>query len=292
MNKEKKIQVRKPRWLRRKLPTGPEYEKIRSLLKKDRLNTVCREAKCPNMWECFSKHTATFLIMGSHCTRNCRFCAVDHGPEGKPDPGEPARVADAALNMKLRYIVVTSVTRDDLPDGGASIFAETILKIKKKIPDALVEVLIPDFQGDAAALKTVLGAEPDVLNHNIETAQRLYGKVRPEAIYTRSLELIKRSRQYTSAIPTKSGMMLGLGETPEEIIETFKDLIDAGCQLLTLGQYLQPSKDHLPVQRFVPPEEFEDLKNTARDMGFSEVAGGPFVRSSYQARELFESASH
>ena len=291
MNKEKKILVRKPPWLRRKLPTGPEYEQIRSLLKKDRLNTVCREAKCPNMWECFSKHTATFLIMGSYCTRNCRFCAVDHGPESKPDPGEPARVAEAALNMKLRYIVVTSVTRDDLPDGGASIFADTILKIKEKIPDALVEVLIPDFQGNEAALKAVLNTGPDVLNHNIETARRLYSKVRPEAIYERSLELIKRSRKYAPAIPTKSGLMLGLGETPEEIIETFKDLIDAGCKLLTLGQYLQPSKDHLAVQRFVPPEEFEELKNTALDMGFSEVVGGPFVRSSYRAKELFESSS-
>ncbi len=277
----------KPPWIRRRLPSGPEYEKIRSMIADGKLHTVCQEAQCPNIWECFSCGTATFLILGSHCTRNCAFCAVEHGPEGAPDPDEPSSVAEAAAAMGLSYVVVTSVTRDDLKDGGAGHFAETISRIKEKIPGVRVEVLIPDFAGNRAALKTVLDAGPDVLNHNIETVSRLYPKVRPEADYHRSLELIGRVADIAPQIPAKSGMMLGLGETEEEIRETLVDLREAGCRMLTLGQYLQPSKAHLPVARYVTPEEFEAWKAAAEKMGFSQVASGPLVRSSYHAGALF-----
>lgn len=283
-----KTYTRKPPWLRQRLPTGAKYEKVRGVLKKRQIHTVCQEAKCPNLWECFSRQTATFLIMGSYCTRNCRFCAVGHGPSGPPDPGEPARVAEAALNMRLSYVVITSVTRDDLPDGGAGFFAETIREIRKKIPGVFVEVLIPDFQGNTDALQTVLDARPDVLNHNIETVPRLYPSVRPEADYRRSLEILRRAKQYGPAIPTKSGLMLGLGELPEEINKTLRHLLEVGCSILTLGQYLQPTREHLEVDRFIHPEEFDNWKETALGMGFSEVASGPFVRSSYHAKELYQ----
>jgi lipoyl synthase len=282
------VRVRKPAWLKQRLPSGPEFEKIRGMLHKDRLHTVCQEAGCPNIWECFSHHTATFLILGSRCTRNCRFCAVTEGPLEPPDPHEPARVASAARKMGLKYVVVTSVTRDDLPDGGAGSFAETIEKIRQEIPDGCVEVLIPDFQGSKKALETVLNAHPDVLNHNIETVPRLYPEVRPQADYRQSLDLIRHVHDYNPALLTKSGLMLGLGEHPAEISLTLEDMRKAGCRLLTLGQYLQPSKDHLPVIRYVPPEEFEQWRKTALQMGFAEVASGPFVRSSYHAKELFQ----
>jgi len=280
----------KPRWLKKRLPTGPEYEKVRELVGKDRLHTVCQEAKCPNMWECFSQQTATFLIMGSRCTRNCRFCSVAQGPVEPPDPAEPDRVASAARQMGLSYVVITSVTRDDLADGGAAFFAETIAAVHRRIPSARVEVLIPDFQGNAAALQAVLAARPDVLNHNIETVPRLYTLVRPQARYQRSLQLLSRVQKYTPGLPIKSGLMLGLGESSDEIRSTLKDLIDAGCRILTLGQYLQPSKAHLPVKRFVSPEEFEQWRQLAIEIGFSEVASGPFVRSSYHAKELYQAA--
>ncbi|MGD8294044.1 MAG: lipoyl synthase [Desulfobacterales bacterium] len=280
--------TRKPPWLKQRLPTGPEFEKIKGMISQDRLHTVCQEAGCPNMWECFSHHTATFLIMGSRCTRNCRFCAVAEGPLEPPDPDEPARVADVARQMGLKYVVVTSVTRDDLPDGGARIFAETIMKIRQQIPDVRVEVLIPDFQGSRQALETVLNAHPDVLNHNIETVPRLYAEVRPQADYRRSLELIQRAHAFDDALMTKSGLMLGLGENRKEVSRTLEDMLEAGCRLLTLGQYLQPSKEHLPVKRFIPPEEFDQWRQKALKMGFVEVASGPFVRSSYHARELFQ----
>jgi lipoic acid synthetase len=278
----------KPHWLKKRLPTGPQYEKVKELIGKDRLHTVCQEAKCPNMWECFSQQTATFLIMGSQCTRNCRFCSVAQGPAGPPDSAEPTRVAEAARQMGLSYVVITSVTRDDLADGGAVFFAKTIEAVHRQIPSAKVEVLIPDFQGNAQALKTVLNARPDVLNHNIETVPRLYSTVRPQARYRRSLQLLNRVQKYAPGLPTKSGLMLGLGESSEEIHSTLKDLIDAGCRILTIGQYLQPSKAHLPVRRFIPPAEFEKWKSSALEMGFSEVASGPFVRSSYHARELYQ----
>jgi len=278
----------KPKWLRRQLPTGSAYEKVKGMIKGDRLHTVCQEAKCPNMWECFSQKTATFLIMGSRCTRNCGFCSVLPGPLEPPDPGEPARLADVARRMGLKYVVVTSVTRDDIPDGGASLFAETIEEIRRKMPDARVEVLIPDFQGSRQALHKVLQARPDVLNHNIETVARLYPRVRPQASYERSLVLIQRAHEYDSALPTKSGLMLGLGEKKPEVAKTLEDLLTAGCRLLTLGQYLQPSKKHLPVERFIPPEEFAAWRKRAIKLGFTEVASGPFVRSSYHAKELFQ----
>ena len=278
----------KPRWLKKRLPTGPEYEKIKELVGRDRLHTVCQEAKCPNMWECFSQQTATFLIMGSRCTRDCRFCSVAQGPVAPPDPAEPERVAAAARQMGLGYVVITSVTRDDLVDGGAAFFAETIEAVHRRIPAAKVEVLVPDFQGRAEALQAVLDARPDVLNHNIETVPRLYATVRPQASYRRSLQLLSRVKEYAPGLPIKSGLMLGLGESSEEVRATLKDLIDAGCRILTMGQYLQPSKAHLPVERFVPPEEFEKWRQVAIEIGFSEVASGPFVRSSYHAKELYQ----
>ncbi len=285
----KQPRMRKPHWLKLKLPSGPAYEEVRSLLRSGDLHTVCQEARCPNQWECFSCRTATFLIMGPRCTRNCRFCAVEHGPLGPPDPDEPIRVAEAAERLKLRYVVITSVTRDDLPDGGAGFFAETIRAIRERIPEVLVEVLVPDFQDDPDAIRTVVAARPDVLNHNVETVPRLYLSVRPGAVYRRSLDLFRTAGEFDSSVPLKSGLMLGLGETQPEIRETLRDLLDAGCRMLTLGQYLQPSAHHLPVDRFVTPEEFDSWKEKALAMGFTQVASGPLVRSSYHAKDLFGS---
>ena len=264
------------------------YEDVRRMLNKGQLHTVCQEAKCPNIWECFSRRTATFLILGNRCTRNCRFCAVEHGHPMPPDPEEPKRVAVAAKQLGLEYVVVTSVTRDDLPDGGAGLFAETILEIRRQIPHAKVEVLIPDFKGDDKALATVLKARPDVLNHNIETVSRLYDLARPGADYFRSLRLLKKVTTTFPDIPTKSGIMLGLGETREEIEQTLRDIYATGCRIMTIGQYLQPSLDHLPVALYVMPEEFEYWKGRALDIGFVEVMSGPFVRSSYHAREMYQ----
>ena len=283
-----RLKLQKPPWLKRRIPSGATYQEIRGLIQETHLHTVCQEACCPNLGECFSQGTATFLILGDRCTRNCRFCAVAHGPKDPPDPTEPLRVAEAIGHMKLRYAVVTSVTRDDLPDGGASLFAETIRRIREKRPETKVEVLIPDFCGDHQSLKTVLEARPDVLNHNVETVPRLYASVRPQAVYQRSIDLLKNAHRLDPSIPTKSGLMLGLGERPEEVEQVLNDLLEAGCRILTLGQYLQPSADHLPVERFVTPEEFEELRKKALEMGFREVASGPFVRSSYHAQELFE----
>lgn len=282
--------ITKPRWLRRSLPTGPEYEKIRQLLENRNLTTVCREAKCPNQFECYGKGTATFMILGERCTRNCRFCAVKHQPESLPDPAEAGRVAEAVAILGLRYAVVTSVTRDDLADGGASFFAETIQAIRKSSPQTLVEVLIPDLQGNWQALRTILDARPDVLNHNIETVANLYPVVRPQAEYRRSLELLRRAKEMAAKIPTKSGIMLGFGETHTEIETTWRDLLAVGCDILTMGQYLQPSENHLEVKRFVPPEEFGDLEEKALSFGFAGVASDPFVRSSYQAEKLYQKA--
>ncbi len=279
--------VGKPKWLTRKLPTGPEYEKVRTLLKGARLNTVCQEAKCPNQFECYSKGTSTFMILGERCTRNCRFCAVAHAPELPPDPEEPRRVAETAAAMELRYVVVTSVTRDDCKDGGASIFADTIKEVTEAKADALVEVLIPDLAGNWEALRTIVEAGPAVLNHNIETVPRLYGTVRPGAVYARSLELIREVKKIDPTMPTKTGIMVGLGETDEEILDTLRDLRRVGCDLLTIGQYLQPSIDHLPVERYVSPDEFDALAEKALELGFAGVAAGPFVRSSYQAEKLY-----
>jgi lipoyl synthase len=279
---------RKPDWLKRRLPTGETFNQVREIIEAGRLHTVCQEAKCPNIWECYSHRTATFLIMGERCTRNCRFCSVTTGVPEPLDPQEPARVAEAVERMGLKYVVLTSVTRDDLPDGGAAHFAATIDAIRCRIPQASVEVLIPDFQGERGSLETVLAARPDVLNHNIETVPRLYPLVRPQADYRRSLKLLRRASQFAPEIPTKSGLMLGLGEQPEEIRQTLEDLRASGCRILTLGQYLQPSPEHLPVDAYVPPEEFEAWRKASLTMGFSEVTSAPFVRSSYHAQESFK----
>ncbi len=277
----------KPAWLRKRLPTGPAYESVRAMIKKGSLHTVCQEAKCPNQWECFSHKTATFLILGDRCTRNCRFCAVAHGPTTSPDEQEPQRVATAAADLELKYVVVTSVTRDDLADGGASIFADTIKQLRDRIQGVKIEVLIPDFAGNQPALEVVLAAAPNVLNHNLETVPSLYPVVRPEAIYSRSLKLLKTAARLAPAIPTKSGLMLGLGETDDEIARTLSDLLTVGCKMLTLGQYLQPTKAHLPVEKYVEPEHFDRWRQKALDAGFEQVASGPFVRSSYHAHTLY-----
>ncbi len=282
------VRPRKPEWLKRRLPTDKAFVAVRELIEKGRLHTVCQEAKCPNIWECFSQQTATFLIMGGRCTRNCGFCSVATGEPEPLDPGEPARVAAAAAKMGLTYVVVTSVTRDDLPDGGAAHFAATIREIRARIPRAGIEVLIPDLAGDRAALAAVLAARPDVLNHNIETVPRLYPRVRPLADYRRSLELLRRARDFDAAPATKSGLMLGLGEQAEEVRRTLEDLRRVDCRILTLGQYLQPSPRHLEVAAYVTPEEFERWRREALDLGFDEVASGPFVRSSYHAGERFK----
>jgi lipoyl synthase len=282
-----KIKTPKPPWLRVRLPNGPQYEQTRRLLELGRLHTVCQEAGCPNMFECFSRHTATFLILGDHCTRDCAFCSVKQGLLHPPDADEPRRVADAAAELKLEYVVVTSVTRDDLPDGGADQFAATIRILRRRIPGVRVEVLIPDFQGDAQALQTVLDARPDVLNHNIETVPRLYAMVRPQAVYERSLRLLDRAASHAPRITTKSGLMLGLGETDDEIRTCLTDLRHVNCRMITLGQYLQPGPDHHPVMRYVPPVEFSRWREAALAMGFDEAVAGPFVRSSYQAERSF-----
>ena len=277
----------KPAWLRRPLPKGPAYQAVRKLIRDGQLHTVCQEAKCPNQFECFSHHTATFLIMGGTCTRNCRFCNVQGGAPEPLDPGEPLRVAQAAETLKLKFVVVTSVTRDDLADGGAGHFAATISALRQRIAEVQVEVLVPDFKGDLGALHIVLDAKPDVLNHNLETVARLYPRVRPGADYQRSLELLAAVGRHGAGIPAKSGLMLGLGETGEEVRRSLEDLRRHNVELLTLGQYLQPSADHLPVERYLPPEEFHRWREIALELGFSDVAADPFVRSSYRAKELY-----
>lgn len=278
---------KKPAWLKRRLPTGPEYESVRGLISSSGLHTVCQEANCPNMWECFSNHTATFMILGSLCTRNCRFCNVSSGTPLPPDPDEPARVAAAALRLGLTYVVITSVTRDDLEDKGAQHFAQTIKEIRKQLPEPTgIEVLIPDFNGDSDLLTIVLNARPDVLNHNIETVPSLYSLVRPQADYQRSLLLLETASKKAPWIPVKSGIMVGLGETVSQLKQTMTDLVHHGCSILTLGQYLQPSKSHLDVVEYYTPETFQSLADFARSIGFSKVASGPFVRSSYHAEHL------
>ncbi|MGB7575719.1 MAG: lipoyl synthase [Thermodesulfobacteriota bacterium] len=280
--------LRKPPWLKKRIPPFQDLQKVKSILSETDLHTVCQEARCPNLGECFSRGTATFLIMGRVCTRGCGFCAVERDAPAPPDEAEPERVAQAVQKMGIHYVVITSVTRDDLADGGASSFAETIRAIRALNPKINIEVLIPDFKGDPRSLKVVLEECPEVLNHNIETISRLYPRVRPLADYKRSLNLLKRSKEDCPHIPTKSGFMLGLGETQEEVLELLRDLREVGCDFLTIGQYLQPRQDRLPVVRFIPPEEFEEYKRKGEEMGFRAVASGPFVRSSFHASELFE----
>jgi lipoic acid synthetase len=253
------------------------------------LHTVCEEARCPNIGECWTHGTATFMILGDICTRACGYCAVGHGRPAAIDAAEPARVAAAVSTLGLAHVVVTSVDRDDVPDGGASIFAETICKIRRLAPSASIEVLIPDFQGKESSLHTVLDAGPDILNHNTETVPRLYRLARSGGRYSRTLELLDRSRRHAPHIPTKSGVMLGLGEEWDEIVDTLRDLRRVGCAILTLGQYLRPSASHLPMTRYYHPDEFARLKATAQDLGFAHVESGPLVRSSYHAHEQADS---
>ncbi|MHB8909265.1 MAG: lipoyl synthase [Syntrophales bacterium] len=278
--------VRKPAWLRKGTTSDPAFARLRTLLDAGRIHTVCQEARCPNCGECFAGGRATFLILGDLCTRGCRFCGVTPGEPEPPDPGEPRRVAEAAAAMALGYIVVTSVCRDDLADGGAAAFVETIRALRIRLPGARIEVLVPDFQGDAAALQRVLAERPEVLNHNLETVSRLYPEVRPRAVYARSLELLGRASRHHPAVAVKSGLMLGLGERPAEVEEALRDLLAAGCRILTIGQYLQAARGRLPVARYLTPEEFDAWRTTALGMGFERVASGPFVRSSYHAEEL------
>ncbi len=280
--------LRKPPWLKKRIPPFQDLQKVKSILDEGELHTVCEEARCPNLGECFSKGTSTFLILGRVCTRNCGFCAVEHGAPAPTDETEPEKVAQAVKKMGIQYVVITSVTRDDLPDGGASLFAKTIQAIRTMDPEIKIEVLIPDFQGDPSSLEIVLKEYPNVLNHNIETISRLYPEVRPQADYQKSLDLLRRSKGNFPRIPTKSGFMLGLGETQEEGLKLLRDLREAGCDFLTIGQYLQPRPDRLPVVRFIPPEEFEDYKRIGEEMGFRAVASAPFVRSSFQAFEMFK----
>jgi lipoyl synthase len=276
----------RPEWLRVKFFNGPNYQDLKRIMRTLNLNTVCESARCPNMGECWEHRTATFMILGNLCTRACGFCAVPSGkPAGRPDEREPQRVAEAVERMGLRYAVVTSVNRDDQPDGGASIFARTISEIRNRVPDCKVEVLIPDFRGDWNALQTVVAARPDVLNHNTETVPRLYHQVRKGAVYSRSLELLRRAKSLAPETPTKTGLMLGLGEEPEEVLAAMRDLAAQGTDILTLGQYLQPTRDHLPVIRFVHPDEFAEYKILGEQMGFAHVESGPLVRSSYHAFE-------
>ena len=274
-----------------KMPGSANYLELRGMLRGNGLHTVCEEARCPNIGECWDRRSATFMILGDICTRACTYCAVATGTPLGLDLEEPARLAETVESMGLRYVVVTSVDRDDLPDGGAYIFAQSIVQIRKRLPSCKVEVLIPDFQGDAEALGTVMAASPDTLNHNIETVPRVFGRVRPRGDYDQSLELLSRARSLAPDGVTKSGMMVGLGETWDEVIATMRDLRDVDCDLLTIGQYLRPSQKHTPLARWYTPDEFEELRREGEAMGFRHVASGPLVRSSYRADEQYEAAS-
>ncbi len=280
----------KPAWLKARFPSGERFSHIQDLLRTERLHTVCEEARCPNIGECFNAGTATFMILGDVCTRACGFCAVTSGRPEALDLLEPYRLARTVETLGLDYAVITSVNRDDVPDGGASVFAACIRAIRRLRPACEVEVLIPDFEGNAEALVTVLEAEPAVLNHNTETVPRLYARSRPRGDYERTLELFRRAKQAAPGIPRKSGLMVGLGETEEELLAVFADLREAGVDLLTVGQYLRPSSKHLPVARYWHPDEFAALKARALELGFAHVEAGPFVRSSYHAGEQAHAA--
>lgn len=286
----KQIQEPKPDWIRIKLTTGDNYQDIKQMMRSKTLHTVCEEARCPNIYECWANRTATFMILGDICTRACRFCAVNTGMPTELDLQEPQRVAEAAEQMNLRHCVVTSVARDDLNDGGASIFAGTIKAIRERLPFCSVEVLIPDFQGDEEALRIVMDAKPDILNHNIETVERLSDRVRAKAKYRRSLELLRRAKEMRPEIPTKSSIMLGVGEEWDEILQAMDDLRAVDCDILTIGQYLQPTPQHLRVEKYYKPEQFAELKEEGMKRGFSHVESGPLVRSSYHAHEQVQSA--
>jgi len=277
--------MRRPDWIKAKAPAGASYEEVKRLVESARLHTVCQSANCPNIGECWRARTATFMILGEVCTRNCRFCAVSHGAPGPVDEDEPRRVAEAVAYLDLRHAVITSVTRDDISDGGARIFADTIRLIREQMPWCTVEVLIPDFQGDEAALRTVTEAGPDILNHNIETVKRCYALVRPQADYARSLEVLRRAKLIRAAatLRTKSGLMVGVGETWEEVLDAMRNLREVGCDILTVGQYLAPSPEHVPISAYYTPDQFDELRRLGLAMGFEHVESGPLVRSSYHA---------
>ncbi|MFA6571959.1 MAG: lipoyl synthase [Bacteroidota bacterium] len=271
----------RPEWLKVKAPGGESYTRIKSLLNNRSLHTVCEEAHCPNIGECWSLGTATFIILGDICSRNCRFCAVSAGIPQLPDSEEPNNIAESVREMHLKHVVITSVTRDDLRDGGSEIWANTIKEVRRLNPDVTIEVLIPDFKGDLTALNRVLQTKPDVLNHNIETVPRLYSRVRPKADYRTSLSILEEAKK--QGFTTKSGLMVGIGETKEEIIDVMRDLRNSKVDLLTIGQYLQPTKEHLTVERFVHPDEFSDYSTIGKELGFIHVESSPLVRSSYHA---------
>jgi len=284
--------ARKPDWLKVRFPAGPGFARIDRMHREQGLHSVCRSAACPNQGECWCAGTATFMILGDRCSRDCAFCNVAHGPGCAPDPAEPQTIAAAVAELGLRHAVITAVTRDDLPDGGAGQFAAVTAAIRATAPGCRVELLIPDLGGDLTALRAVLAARPDVLGHNLETVPRLYATVRAGADYRRSLALLAAVRAMASAIPAKSGLMLGLGEERGELLAVLAALRRAGVTMLTLGQYLQPTRAHLPVARYLPPGEFAELRDTALAMGFAQVAAGPLVRSSYHAAELYEEPGH
>lgn len=278
--------ARLPHWLRRKYSIS-ELHEMKARLRGHGLRTVCEEARCPNKAECFNKPTATFLILGSTCTRNCSFCSIVSGKPLALDPGEPRKVAEAASDLGLRYVVITSVTRDDLDDGGAGVFASTVRHVQEAIPGVRVEVLVPDFKGNADDIRTVLDAGPDVFNHNLETVSSLYGEVRPQAQYLRSLRVLEEVKDYSPDVRTKSGLMLGLGESMPEVQVALRDLRSVGCDFLTLGQYMRPGRDNIPVRQYIKPEIFDKLKDTALGMGFVHVASAPLVRSSMNAEDMY-----
>ena len=286
--------LERPPWLKVRLSTTGEYEEVRQMMRRLSLVTVCEEARCPNIHECWARErTATFMLMGDVCTRTCGFCAVGQGPAGALDPEEPGHVAEAVRELGLSHAVITSVNRDDLPDGGAAHFAATIRAIRSLVPGCTVEVLIPDFCGNWDALDTVLREVPEILNHNLESVGRLYRRVRPQAVYERSLELLARSdarrRADATGMRTKSGVMVGLGETVDELVQALADLRRAGCDIATIGQYLQPHERRLPVERYYTPDEFDALRREGERLGFQRVEAGPLVRSSYHARRALES---
>jgi lipoic acid synthetase len=281
---------RKPPWLKVKAPGGGNYLRLKSMMRDKGLHTVCEEAHCPNVGECWEHGAATFMILGNVCTRNCAYCAVAHGRPPVFDPTEPAKVAAAAAEMGLRHAVITSVDRDDLPDFGAGIFAEVIRQIHAQVPGCSVEVLVPDFQGDEGAIRTVLDAGPEIYNHNTETVPRLYKRARPGGRYERVLEIFRFAKAYAPHIPTKTGMILGLGETNEEVLQTMRELRAVDVDILTLGQYLRPSADHIALDRYVTPDEFRMFRAAGTAMGFKHVESGPLVRSSYHAWEQVQAA--
>jgi lipoyl synthase len=282
--------VRRPDWLRVRVPTGENYEELKRLMRGKALHTVCEEALCPNIAECWAHRTATFMILGSVCTRSCGFCAVATGRPMALDWEEPRRVAEAVMQMGLRHVVVTSVNRDELRDGGATLFAATIRWIRRLNPDTAVEVLTPDFKGSREALNILMDAQPSIYSHNVETVPRLYKRVRPQAVYERSLDVLQWAREMHPDIPTKTGFMLGLGESREEVLSLMRDIRAHGVDILTIGQYLQPTAQHLPIERYVPPEEFREYKLAGREMGFRHVESGPLVRSSYHAWDQVKAA--